>query len=89
MAVKGTKGKRGFALLDPEKQREIARLGGQTVQRLGKGHTFTPEEAREAGKKGGPAVSRDRVHMAEIGRRGGVSPRRQRAKAKDNNRKET
>ncbi|WP_301337575.1 KGG domain-containing protein, partial [Microcystis aeruginosa] len=29
------------------------------------------EEAREAGRKGGEAVSRDRAHMAAIGREGG------------------
>jgi general stress protein YciG len=38
--------------MDPEKQRRISRLGGLTSHRLGKAHTFTPEEAREAGKKG-------------------------------------
>ncbi|MBC7858037.1 MAG: hypothetical protein H7Z39_04495, partial [Burkholderiaceae bacterium] len=31
------------------------------------------EEARRAGQKGGEAVSRDREHMAEIGRKGGES----------------
>jgi general stress protein YciG len=56
--------------------------------RLGKAHKFTPEEAREAGEKGGRALSRDRTHMAEIGLRGAVSLRRQRAKAKDQNGKE-
>ena len=30
-----------------------------------------PEEAREAGRKGGEAVSQDREHMAAIGRKGG------------------
>ena len=32
---------------------------------------FTPEEAREAGRKGGQTVSKDRKHMARIGRLGG------------------
>ena len=36
-------------------------------------HLFTPEEARVAGRKGGEAVSRDRQHMAAIGREGGMS----------------
>jgi general stress protein YciG len=48
----GGKRKRGLAAMDPEKAREIQRLGGQTAQRLGTGHQFTHEEAREAGKKG-------------------------------------
>jgi len=81
------KGKRGFAAMDPEKAREIHSLGGQTAHRLGTAHRFTSEEARKAGKKG-RAVSRNRAHMAKIGYRGAVSPRRQRAKAKDQNRKE-
>lgn len=88
MADTGHKGKQGFASMDPEKAREIARRGGQTSQRLGKGHAFTPEEARAAGKKGGLVVSRNHAHMTEIGRRGGASPRKRRAEAKDRNRKE-
>ena len=48
----GGKRKLGLAAMDPEKAREIQRLGGYASQRLGKGHQFTPEEAREAGKKG-------------------------------------
>jgi general stress protein YciG len=43
---------------------------------LGKAHTFTSEEARQAGKKGGHVLSRDRAHMAEIGRRGGENSRK-------------
>jgi general stress protein YciG len=39
----------------------------------GTAHEFNSEEAREAGRKGGEAVSRDREHMAEIGRKGGQS----------------
>jgi general stress protein YciG len=83
------KRKRGLAVMAPEKRREIARLGGQMTQRLGKGHTFTLEETRRGGKKGGRTVSRDRAYMAKIGYRGAVSPRRQRAKAKDRNGKES
>jgi general stress protein YciG len=75
------KNKRGFAVIDPEKAREIQRLGGQTAQRLGTAHTFTPEEARQAGKKGGRAISQNRSHMAEIGRKGGENSRKQRSSA--------
>lgn len=63
--------KRGFASLPPERQREIARLGGQAAHRKGAAHEFTSEEARIAGQKGGYTVSRDRAHMAAIGRKGG------------------
>ena len=33
--------------------------------------SMTPEERREIAKKGGKAVSMNRAHMAEIGRKGG------------------
>lgn len=62
---------RGFASMDPEKQKEIARKGGRAAHAKGTAHEFTSEEARSAGRKGGEAVSRNRAHMAEIGRRGG------------------
>lgn len=68
---KGTKRLRGFAAMDAEKQRQIASKGGKVAHERGNAHEFTPEEAREAGRKGGVAVSKDRKHMAEIGRLGG------------------
>jgi uncharacterized protein len=40
---------RGFQLMDPERQRELARLGGRTGGR----HEWTHEEAKAAGRKGG------------------------------------
>lgn len=49
------KSRRGFAAMDPEKVRALASKGGQTVHAMGKGHRFTVESAREAGKKGGLA----------------------------------
>lgn len=64
---------RGFASMDREKQREIARKGGRAAHQKGTAHEFTSDEAREAGRKGGEVVSRDRNHMATIGRRGGES----------------
>jgi general stress protein YciG len=70
---------RGFASMDPEKQREIARKGGRAAHQKGTAHEFTSDEAREAGRKGGEVVSRDRAHMAAIGRRGGESRGAQRA----------
>ena len=39
---------RGFAGLDPERRREIARMGGRAAHELGRAHEFTPEEARAA-----------------------------------------
>ena len=65
--------KRGFASMDPAKQREIASKGGRAAHAKGTAHEFTSDEARVAGRKGGEAVSRDRDHMAAIGREGGHS----------------
>lgn len=67
---------RGFAKMDPDKQREIAKKGGVAAHRSGNAHKFTSDEARAAGKKGGKAVSANRAHMAEIGRRGGEARRK-------------
>jgi len=73
---------RGFASMDPAKQREIASKGGRAAHEKGTAHQFSANEAREAGKKGGGAVSQDRHHMAEIGRIGGQARgRKQRANA--------
>ena len=62
---------RGFASMDRDKQREIASRGGKAAHAQGRAHEFTTDEARAAGRKGGEAVSRDREHMAMIGREGG------------------
>ena len=87
MAAKGRTSKQGFAAMDPERQREVARHGGQRAQSLGKGHTLTQEDRRAGGKKAGQAVSRNRAHMAEISRKG-VNARRRRAETKDHSGKE-
>jgi hypothetical protein len=65
--------KRGFASMDPNKQKEIASKGGRAAHAKGTAHEFTSDEARVAGRKGGEAVSRDRAHMSTIGREGGHS----------------
>jgi general stress protein YciG len=44
---------RGFASMDPEKQREIARKGGRAAHEKGTAHEWTSDEARTAGRKGG------------------------------------
>jgi uncharacterized protein len=71
---------RGFASMDPDEQKKIAGKGGRAAHALGRAHEFTPEEAREAGSKGGKRVSRDRAHMAEIGRLGGLAKGKNAAK---------
>jgi general stress protein YciG len=74
-----SKSNRGFASMDASKQREIASKGGKAAHTQGSAHEFTPDEARAAGRKGGEAVSRDREHMAEIGRAGGRARGKNRA----------
>jgi general stress protein YciG len=64
---------RGFASMNAERQKEIARKGGKAAHEKGTAHEFTPDEARAAGRKGGERVSSDRHHMSKIGRMGGKS----------------
>jgi general stress protein YciG len=70
--------KRGFAAMDKERQREIAREGGRAAHRKGTAHRFTPQEAREAGRKGGRVAHQrgvahewDTEEAREAGRLGG------------------
>jgi uncharacterized protein len=64
--------------MDEAEQREIARKGGKAAHAQGRAHEFTSDEARAAGKKGGVAVSADREHMREIGRKGAAARGRSR-----------
>jgi general stress protein YciG len=49
---------RGFAAMDSEKQKEIARKGGRAAHEQGVAHQWSSQEAREAGKKGGQSRGR-------------------------------
>ena len=53
-----TPSKRGFASMDPQRQKQIASLGGKAAHASGKAHEFKSAEAREAGRKGGRAGRR-------------------------------
>ena len=71
---------RGFASMDPERQRQIASQGGRAAHEKGTAHEFTPEEAREAGSKGGKAAHEkgtahefDSEEAREAGRKGGLA----------------
>lgn len=75
---KKPKSARGFASMDPEKQREIARMGGRAVQAEQRSFARNKDLAREAGRRGGlatPASKRtfsyDPEHAAKAGREGG------------------
>jgi uncharacterized protein len=60
-----TKAPRGFAALSPEKRKEIARRGGLAVQAKGTGYTWTSEQAKASGVKGGKAVQAMRRQKAK------------------------
>ena len=45
----GDTSNRGFASMDPQKQREIASEGGKAAHASGHAHEFNSEEARRAG----------------------------------------
>ena len=69
---------RGFASMDEEKQREIARKGGESVPAEKRSFSKDPELASEAGRKGGQNVpdekrsfSKDHELASEAGRKGG------------------
>ena len=59
---------RGFAAMDPQRQREIASLGGRAAHQSGHAHEFTSEEARAAGKKRHARATADSASQSEAGR---------------------
>lgn len=69
----GGKSNRGFASMDPQRQREIASEGGRAAHEKGTAHEFTSEEAREAGRKGGMARSANRRNAMNGGNSGSSS----------------
>ncbi|HYE38180.1 KGG domain-containing protein [Methylocaldum sp.] len=81
------KGKRGFASMDPEKQRQIASKGGKSAHALGLAHRFTSEEARAAGKKGGMSSGSQHRWTPEeaqaAGRKGALTRKRKLNQRKD------
>jgi uncharacterized protein len=62
----------GFAAMSPEQRKAISSKGGKAAHEQGVAHKFTSAEAYIAGRRGGDAVARDRQHMADIGRLGGL-----------------
>ena len=69
---------RGFAAMDPEYQRQIARDGGRIAHERGVAHKWTSEEAREADEKAvrtprpEPGQSRSRNHWLNISKAGRI-----------------
>jgi general stress protein YciG len=74
--------KRGFASMDEDKQREIAKKGGQSVPDEKRSFSQDPELASEAGRKGGQEsggnFKNDPERASEAGREGGQSRGRDR-----------
>lgn len=69
---------RGFASMDEDKQREIAKKGGESVPPEKRTFSKDHELAAEAGRKGGESVasedrsfSKDHELAREAGRKGG------------------
>ncbi len=58
MVYKTKKSGRGFASMNPDKQRLIASKGGKAAHQKGTAHQWTSEEARAAGQIGGRARQR-------------------------------
>lgn len=77
--------KRGFASMDPARQREIASKGGKAAHQQGVAHEWSADEARAAGRKGGEAISKNKEHMAQIGRKGGEASHSSRRNEGDSN----
>ena len=67
----GGKSTRGFASMDPERQRQIASQGGKAAHEKGTAHEFDSDEAREAGRKGGLASGGGNQGTGQGGEEGG------------------
>jgi hypothetical protein len=75
----GDTSNRGFASMDPQKQREIASEGGRAAHASGNAHEFTSEEARRAGsmshKNDGNSQSGNRGNQQSGNQQSGNSTR--------------
>lgn len=78
----------GFAAMDVEKRKEVARKGGLAVQNGKRSFSTNPELAREAGRKGGLNVPKEkrgfavnRQSASDAGRKGGAQAALNRKKA--------
>ena len=61
------KERRGFASMSADKQREIASKGGRAAHEKGTAHEWSPDEARQAGRKGGQISRGGRGRLAPPG----------------------
>jgi uncharacterized protein len=81
MENRNNSGKRGFASMEPSKQREIASKGGHSQGKQNNPGNFAnnTDKAREAGRKGGQISGgnfrNNPQRASEAGRKGGESRR--------------
>ncbi|HEX6333956.1 MAG TPA: KGG domain-containing protein [Flavisolibacter sp.] len=64
--MENKKSRRGFAAMDPDKQRRIASEGGRAAHKQGVAHEWSRDEAREAGRKGGQASGTRRSARKDV-----------------------
>lgn len=55
-----------FRDMSPEQRKAISVKGGQAAHAKGTAHQWTPEEARDAGRKGGKSPRRRRRSLVEV-----------------------
>lgn len=79
------KSRKGFAAMDPKRQRELASQGGKAVPDSKRSFSRDPDLASRAGRKGGLSVRaetrsfyRDHDLASEAGRKGGLAVQRKR-----------
>ena len=75
---KGESRGRGFAGMDPERQRQISSQGGKAAHQKGTAHEFDSNEAREAGRKGGMVSGGRRRAREQQAQQSRPSPERER-----------
>jgi general stress protein YciG len=78
--------KRGFAAMDENKRREIARMGGKSLAPEHRSFSKDPQFASQAGRKGGQSVppaeryfSKNRNLAREAGKKGGEASKRRKS----------
>lgn len=76
---------RGFASMDPQRQREIASEGGKAAHEKGTAHEFTSEEARRAGSMS----HGNRQDAQSSSRAGGSEGNKQSAKKQEGNKQDS
>jgi uncharacterized protein len=75
MATKHDTSNRGFASMDADKQREIAKKGGESVsdekRSFSKDHELASEAGRKGGHESGGNFKNDPARASEAGHKGG------------------